>query len=148
MTIDTSGEFWTGDEPADIREYLEALIRDEGGYAVDEFRLARCGCGSHTFHLHADLDEGAARRTCTECGHDHFVCDSGEYWDECEPEPIHCPACDSPRTNIGVGFSLYDPAGDPRWLYLGLRCPNCGLLGCVADWKINTHPSHHILNQV
>ena len=29
----------------------------------------------------------------------------------------------------------YDQSEDVRWLYVGCRCPACGLTGCYGDWK-------------
>ena len=50
--------------------------------------------------------------------------------------------------NIGVGFALFTDSNDIRWSYVGLRCVGCGLLGCVADWKIDYSPSCQLLEQV
>src|ERR1700755_3542213 len=116
MTIDTSGEWWIGSEPGDIGKYLEAYASK--GYEVHDFRLARCQCGSTTFILDADDDEGAARRTCTVCGSMHFICDSEEFWDEADPERWECVDCDTEATNVGVGFSIYPGRGGIRWLYV------------------------------
>jgi hypothetical protein len=70
MSIDTTGKWWKGTEPADIREYLVAYTED--GYSVNEFRLARCSCGSDIFNLGADDDEGVAKRTCLKCNSEHL----------------------------------------------------------------------------
>jgi len=67
MTIDTSGKWWKGSGPDDLGEYLRALAPQEIGYALDAVRLARCACGSNTFSLRADRDEGGAERTCQAC---------------------------------------------------------------------------------
>src|SRR5689334_8991207 len=83
MPINTSGKWWVGSSPEDIKDFLEAYSAD--GYRVHEFRLSRCNCGSVTFRLEADDTEGVARRICSQCGEHHYICDSGEYWDEAEP---------------------------------------------------------------
>lgn len=147
MAIDRSGKWWTGETPDDIREYLEAYAA--GSYEVHEFRLARCTCGSSTFALETDDDEGVARRTCSKCSTPHFLCDSGEYWAEATPETCTCIACGTTPMNVGVGFSLYpdDPAG-VRWLYIGVRCSRCGILGCPASWKVATADAAYLLDQV
>jgi hypothetical protein len=36
---------------------------------------------------------------------------------------------------ITVGVSLYANSEDVRWLYLGCRCPQCGLTAVYGDWK-------------
>lgn len=145
MAIDTTGEWWKGDRPEDIREYLEALTADE--YRSDDFRLSRCSCGSTLFSVLADKDEGAACRKCTTCGSTSYICDSEDVWEEAEPEQWTCVGCDTDLANVGVGYSLRDPDGDIRWIYLGIRCGNCGVLGCYAGWKIDYSPSRHLLDQ-
>jgi hypothetical protein len=145
MSIDKSGPWWVGSDAADLREYLIDFTAD--GYVVHEFRSTTCPCGSSVFHLDADDTQGAAQRTCVACGSAHFICDSKEYWDEAEPERCACP-CGSESMNVGAGFSLYPDDHEVRWLYLGGRCTECGVLGCYADWKIDYAPSRQLLDQV
>jgi len=147
MTIDDSGKWWVGSAPDDIRGFLEAYA--EEGYEVHQFRLARCDCGSLEFHLEADDNEGVACRACAECGHQHYICDSERYWEDAEVETWKCVECDSIESNVGVGFSMYED--DPtaiKWLYVGVRCPKCGVLGCFAGWKIAMGDVLHLLEQV
>jgi hypothetical protein len=33
-------------------------------------------------------------------------------------------------------------------LFLGLHCVQCGMLGCVADWKVAYEPSLQLLDLV
>lgn len=146
MTIDTSGKWWVGSEPGEIKDFLEAYTEEE--YPATEFRLAKCSCGSLDFHLEADDEEGGAKRTCAKCGADHFICDSEEYWDEAAPEKWKCMECKSKETNVGVGFSLYEDKNAVRWLYVGVRCSKCGVLGCFAGWKIAYEPSLQLMDQV
>ena len=147
MTIDRSNEHWTGDVPDDIRGFLEAYATE--GYEVHDFRLARCACGSLAFRLEADEDEGVARRTCTACAAEHFICDSEEYWTDADPEPCLCGECDADTVNIGVGFSMYenDPTGI-RWLYVGVRCTGCGTLGCFTGWKVGMGDALYLRDRV
>jgi hypothetical protein len=145
MAIDDSGEWWVGSEPQDIAEFLKAYASK--GYEIHDFRLSRCGCGSMSFHLDADDDEGVAQRTCTACGSEHFICDSQDFWAEAEPERYSCIECDSEVANIGVGFSIYPDRDGIRWLYIGVRCAACGMLGCFAGWKVGTSDSMSLLNK-
>jgi hypothetical protein len=148
VTIDTSGQYWTGSEPDDIHAYLVAYRA--GGYEVHETRLCQCTCGSTAFHLEADRDEGCARRTCAACGTPHLICDSGEYWADAEPESWTC-GCGSDTCNVGVGFSLYEAEGadprDVRWVSVGNRCTACGTLGSFVDWKVGYGPSDGLLKR-
>jgi hypothetical protein len=144
MSIDKSAKWWIGTDSNDIKEYLQAYAAD--GYKVSEFRLGKCSCGSDVFTLLADDDEGCARRTCVSCGQEEFICDSEEFWADASPEEWKCVECGSDRANVGVGFSLYED-GEIRWLYVGERCSNCGVLGCFAGWKVAYSPSKQLLDQ-
>jgi hypothetical protein len=146
MAIDKSKKWWTGDEPDDLREYLGLFSEDS--YPITEFRLATCTCGCKEFSLDADAEEGAARRVCKSCASRRFICDSAEFWEGSEPEGWKCIKCKSRHTNIGVGFSLYHNGEDIRWMYIGVRCPACGILGCFADWKIAYSPSLHLMDHI
>ena len=146
MAIDTTGKWWIGSEPTDIQGFLEAYTEEE--YPATEFRLAKCSCGSIDFNLEADDAEGCAKRTCTKCGAEDFICDSEEYYEDADPEKWKCVECKSKSTNVGAGFSLYDDKSAVRWLYVGVRCSKCGILGCFAGWKVAYEPSLHLMDQV
>src|SRR5689334_4464189 len=122
MTVDTSGKWWVGSHPEDVAEFLKSYAPE--GYEVTEFRLATCKCGSQAFVLFADDNEGVAKRVCTACAAEHFLCDSGEYWADAEPEECKCAECKNNTCNIGVGFSVYEDREAVRWLYVGVRCTN------------------------
>jgi hypothetical protein len=145
MSIDKSGKWWVGSSAGDLAEYLRAYSAD--GYEATEFRLAKCSCGHDVFRLSADDDEGCAKRTCASCGREEFICDSNEYWPEASPEEWKCIGCGSTAANVGVGFSLYDD-GEIRWLYVGERCITCGILGCLAGWKVGYSPSRQLIGRV
>jgi hypothetical protein len=145
MTIDTSGEWWKGSEPADLRKYLEAFTAE--GYKAEEFRLSVCACGSDRFHLLADQEEGGAERTCIVCNHRHLICDSAECWEEAEPIEYDCVECASKTCNVGVGYALRETGKEIRWIYIGVRCTKCGILGCITDWKVSYAPTRHMLEQ-
>lgn len=158
MTINTSGKWDVGSEPADINTYLIRFVKAEGGYPIDAFRLAKCHCGSLEFNVEADGNEGCAKRTCIKCSKEHLICDSSEYWEDAEPELCSCTECKSTKYNIGVGFSfrnskksiasLFFRKKEIKWIYIGIRCSKCGILGCCADWKIDYGPSAQLMDQV
>jgi len=145
MAINKSGKWWVGSRAEDLEEYLREYSRD--GYKSDEFRLAKCKCGGQNLQLLADDDEGVARRICSSCGDEHFICDSEEFWADSNPEEWTCVECGSKSANVGVGFSLYED-GEVRWLYVGERCSSCGILGCFAGWKVAYAPSRQLMDQV
>ena len=144
MSLDTTGKWWVGTEPEDIREYLVAYTQDS--YPTSEFRLAKCSCGSNTFELAADDDEGVAKRTCVICRREHFICDSEEFLQDANLEEFRCE-CGSMQVNVGVGFSLYDDQ-EIHWLHVGERCAGCGVLGGFAGWKVAYSPSRHLIERV
>ena len=146
MTIRATGKRCVGSEPGDIGEYLARYTEDS--YKADMFRLATWTCGGLTFGVEADNDEGVARRTCDVCAAEHFVYDSAEYWDEATPEHCKCIECGSHFMNVGIGLSLYETDDGVRWLYLGIRCANCGILGCFADWKIGVGPAKDVIDGI
>jgi hypothetical protein len=131
--IDTGGRWWRGDAPDDTVEYLAAYSGES--YRADEWRLARCGCGSDAFLIDTDDEEGVARRTCMACSTAAFLCDGAESWDDAEPQLLACVECGGRHFNACVGFSLYPGRTGVRWVYLCQRCVACGVLGCVAEWK-------------
>jgi len=147
VAIDTSRKWWVGSTPNDLEEYLHAYSQDS--YPTGHFRLAICACGALEFYLEVDDNEGVARRTCSECGAAHFVCDSGEYWEDAEPKRFRCIECKGDICNVGVGFAGYedDPTGI-KWLYVGERCARCGTLGCMADWKVGMTNALDLLGKV
>jgi hypothetical protein len=147
MAINKTGKWWLGDDAADIRGFLESYASK--GYEVNDFRLARCTCGPQVFSLEADDNEGVARRTCAACGIQHYVCDSEGFWGDANAEACVCPECGSSAMNVGVGFSLYrdDPTGI-RWLYVGVQCSQCGVLGCFAGWKVAMGNALHLRDKV
>ncbi|MBA8876377.1 hypothetical protein [Phyllobacterium myrsinacearum] len=142
MAIDTGGTWWVGTSASDIEAYLKAYADEET--PVSTFRLARCHCSSIRFKLDTDSCEGSAKRICVECSAEHFICDSGEHWNEAEREHWGCSVCESENANIGVAFSLY-PDGNIQWVYVGTRCVSCGVLDCFAGWKVVNKRSGHLV---
>ncbi|HET9143896.1 hypothetical protein [Actinophytocola sp.] len=146
MVIDTSGTWWTGESFEDLAEYLREL--GVAGHAVDEVRECRCAqCDGLVFGLRADRVEGGARRTCRACGLKQFIADTDEHWADCTPKTWKC-GCGCKDANLAVGFSLRDDGGDVRWIAVGERCVNCGVLSSFVDWKISYRPSRHLLDQI
>ena len=145
MAIDKSGKWWIGSECEDLVEYLKCLTAE--GYLATQFRKAKCSCGSEDFRLAMDSNESVAKRTCSSCSAEHFICDSGEFWTEAEPKEWKCiRKCKSKSANICVGFALRQNKEDVHFVYIGTRCSKCGILGCCVDWQIRTSPSLHLLD--
>ncbi len=132
MALQKRGKYRYGDGQADIREEI-ARYSKANEYPAHHFADAVCRCG-RTFRLLLDEDEGAAVRICAACSDEHPIGDSGDFLAEAELDECACP-CGGERFEITVGVSLYEGSEDVRWLYLGCRCPNCGLVAVYGDWK-------------
>jgi hypothetical protein len=145
VAIDDSGDWWVGSEPGDIEPYLRAYTESEGGYPISVFRGIRCGCGSDRFHL--ERAGSIARRECAACGSRSFTCRVAEDWEEAAEEEgsesYACARCGGDQADVGVGFAAYEaPELDAvKWFYVGVRCANCGVLGCFSDGKVGRSPA-------
>ena len=84
--------------------------------------------------LAIDEEVGAAVRTCSKCKSEHPIGDSDEYLEEAELQACVC-VCGKDMFELTVGVSLYEDSDDVRWLYVGCRCPSCGITGCYGEWK-------------
>ncbi|GAA2375510.1 hypothetical protein [Dactylosporangium salmoneum] len=131
-------------------EDLAAFLKrpEPGGYAVDEVRECVCrACGGRRFEVLVMDEESAARRTCLDCRQHEFIADSDEYWDD-DADAEYCCACPCGEEDFAaaVGYSMRDD-GDVRWVFVGLRCLACGMLGVYEDWKIDWGPSNHLLDR-
>src|SRR5262245_22338347 len=137
MAINISGDWWVGSEPDDVPGYLRELTAEEGGYLASEFRSVVCPCGSNRFRLERAAD--VSRRSCASCGRTDFICRDADAWEEAETdngaEAYRCVGCSGTEVNVCVGFALYsDPRIDGvKWFYVGVRCADCGILGCFND---------------
>jgi len=146
VALRKKGKYWYGDSQADIPAEL-ARFGKKNGYEPTQFADAVCGCGNRTFELGTDEDQGAAVRTCSKCDERHPIGDSGEYLDDAELMQSIC-RCDGEAFEITVGVALYEGSDDVRWLYLGCRCPACGLVGCYGDWKNEFEDYRELLKRV
>ena len=140
------GKSYFGESQAYIRE--EVLRYSKlNGYSAQHFADAACECGSRLFRLLLDENEGAAVRRCPTCQNEHAIGDSAEYLKEAELEECGCP-CGNDDLEITVGVSLYDSSEDVRWLYVGCRCPQCGLTAVYGDWKNEFNGYQSLLKKV
>ena len=119
----------TQDLHDEIRSY-SALAGDPAAHFADSV----CACASRRFKLTFDDDQGVAVRRCVSCDADHAIGDSAEFLEEANLDEAQCP-CGAEELEISVGVSLYGDSDAVRWLYLGCRCPKCGLVAVYGDWK-------------
>ncbi|MFO0965152.1 MAG: hypothetical protein U0793_06145 [Gemmataceae bacterium] len=135
MALRKRGKWRYGDSQKDIRAEILRYSKDNG-YPAQHYADAVCSkCGGKVFDLYLDDDAGVASRVCVGCDADpHFIGDSAEYEEESDEEECACP-CGKEAFEITVGVALYPDSEDVRWLYLGCRCPKCGLTAVYGDWK-------------
>lgn len=139
MALKKRGKYRYGDGPEDIATEIRRCSK-ENAYVATELAAARCTCGGDRFELELDETQGAAVRICVACAVRHPIGDSDEYLEEAELEACSC-LCGEETFEITVGVSLYADSAAVRWLYVGCRCPACGLTGVYRDWK-NEHEDH------
>ncbi|UQA60518.1 hypothetical protein [Polyangium aurulentum] len=146
MSLKRRGKHAYGDTQADIRAEVRRYSK-RNGYEATHFADAVCVCGAKVFALKLDDDEGAAVRTCASCRHEVPIGDSADYLADAELGECACP-CGAETFEITVGVSLYDGTEAVRWLYLGCRCPACGLTAVYGDWKNEYESYAELLAQV
>ena len=146
MALQKRGKYYYGDSQGDIRQEI-TRYSTANAYVADHFADAVCRCGGKSFRLLLDDNQGAAVRICVVCSNEHPIGDSDEFLAEAELDECACP-CGGERFEITVGVSLYDDSEDVRWLYIGCRCPACGLVACYGDWKNEYEGYKELLDQV
>jgi hypothetical protein len=133
-----------GETLDDLAEY--AMAQGAEGYDVHEVRLCECAaCGGHFFGVEGDLEEHAAKRTCRSCYGEHFIADSGEYWDDTSAGIMVCECDgdgDQENFNVAVAYSLYADGAGVRAIAITSRCVACGRLGYWDDWMIRSGEMH------
>lgn len=132
MALKKRGKYWYGDSQEDIRGELVRYgkLDDE---VPTHFQDVKCACGSITFALRIDGEEGAAIRRCKVCDREHSICDGDEIASAAQLQSAEC-ICGQDAFEITVGVSLQDSSEDVRWIYVGCHCPTCGMLGNYGDW--------------
>lgn len=143
--IDTSKKYRTGDSADDIDEYLKEYSEDD---SIDVRPVICHSCGSDTFYLRVDQDEDAIQVECSECKCKKILLDCDEVWEDASPRLGKCPVCKSSKEyNVRVGFVRREN-GSVKWVYIGNRCTNCGVLGSYLDWKVDYEPTDEMENNI
>ncbi len=147
MALRKRGKWSYGDSQADIRAEI-IRYSQKNGYLAEHFAEAACVCGGKVFFLLLDNTAGVASRGCVACDAEaHPIGNSAEFMDEAEEEECACP-CGEEEFEITIGVALYADSEDVRWLYIGCRCPKCGLPAVYGDWKNEFNGYQKLLDQV
>lgn len=140
VAITDAGGWPMGETLDDLAEY--AMAQGAEGYDVHEVRLCVCTtCGGHVFGINGDLEEHAAKRICRSCDAEHFIADSGQYWDGTRSGIMVCECdgdSDEEDFNVAVAYSLYARGDGIRAIAITSRCVACGRLGYWDDWMIRS----------
>ena len=146
MALRKKGKYRYGDSQADIREELirYGKLDDE---VPTHFQDVRCRCGATQFRLKMDEETGAAIRTCGTCQAEHPIGDSAEYLEQADLHDCCC-VCDAELFEITVGASVHQDSNDICWVYIGCRCPACGVTGNYGDWSSEWGDVGEYLKQV
>jgi hypothetical protein len=132
MALRKKKQHWHGDDHADVVAFLRECSAAE--YPAEHFANAICAaCKGDTFAIQLEEGSGVVR-TCSRCKVAHPVGDSAEYLGEGELDECQCP-CGEETFQLTIGVALYAESADVKWLYVGLRCVACGLIGNYGDWK-------------
>jgi hypothetical protein len=133
MALTQRGNYRYGATHADVHteilEYSKANV-----YEAQHFADAVCKCCCKVFGLGLDDQAGVAIRICAACKTEHPIGDSADFMERADPGMCACP-CGNEEFEISVGVSLYEDSEDVKWLYVGCRCPKCGLTAVYGDWK-------------
>lgn len=147
MALRKRGKWWYSDSQTDIRAEIIRYSKMVG-YLAEYFADAMCSCGGRVFGLLLDDTAGIASRVCVACDAEAYpIGDSAEFMDGADEEECACP-CGKEAFEITVGVSLYDHSEDVRWLYIGCRCPACGLTAVYGDWKNEFNGYRELLERV
>lgn len=146
IALQKRGKFWYGDSQADIRDEILRYSK-RNAYPAHHYADAVCKCGGRLFTLRMDDAAGAAIRKCVSCFEEHAIGDSEDYLKEAELQIYQC-VCLENIFEITIGVSLYRDSEDVRWLYVGCRCPKCGLTGVYGDWKNEFNGYRELLARV
>lgn len=147
MALKKRGKWRYGDSQADIRTEVLRYSK-EVGYLAEHFADSICACGGNVFGLFLDDECGVASRVCIKCSSEpHYIGDSELFAEESDEDECACP-CGKEAFEITVGVSLYEDTVDVKWLYLGCRCPECGLTAVYGDWKNESNGYKDLLANV
>ena len=104
------------------------------GYKATDYSEVVCPCGTKELKLFSDDDEGGAYVLCPQCNQEIDLEESRHY---IEVETSNICNCDNEILTVGIGKAYHQDSHDPRWVYIGCHCKQCGLSGVYVDWKQN-----------
>ena len=136
MALRREGDYSYGDSAADVWDYFVWWTRNSPE-PVKHWRQVVCPCGNAAFAVEGGEEAGQFQRTCTACD-TQVVMFEKEFsrrkkWRDDLPL-IECICYGEEFEVVGVTAPFMGDQVSAKWFYLGLRCVECGCLGCYADW--------------
>ncbi|MBQ1205607.1 MAG: hypothetical protein IIX67_00230 [Clostridia bacterium] len=139
--IDKSRKYWHGDSPDDIDEFLKEYTELP---EIDIEPVTCRSCGSDLLVMRIDGNEEAIQVKCQKCGAKKILLDCEEVWEDAKPRLRKCAVCKTEKEhNVKVGFDRREN-GSVKWVYIGSRCANCGVLASYLDWKVSYEPTEEM----
>lgn len=136
--VDKSRKYWYGDCADDIDEFLKEYTEVPN---IDIKSVICRSCGSEVLLLRIDSNEEAIQVKCPKCGEKKILLDCEEIWEDANPRLRKCVVCKTSKEhNVKIGFVRREN-GDAKWVYIGSRCTDCGVLASYLDWQINYGPT-------
>lgn len=102
------------------------------GYPAESIEQLTCECGCAHFTLYSDETEGGAVAVCCDCEMNLSIYDSADFLTDVGQNVC---ACDGEKLCIVTGMAFYEDSEDAHWIYVGAKCPACGLAGVFVDWE-------------
>jgi hypothetical protein len=136
MALRRDGQYWFGTSVEDVWDYF-VMIKRDSPEPPKHWQQAVCPCGNATFLVEGDEEEGQHQRCCVACDA-QTVFFAKEWskpkkWRNDLPE-YECLCGAGEFEVVGVTAPFMGDDHSAKWFYLGLRCIECGCLGCYADW--------------
>ncbi len=136
MALRKEGDYHYGDSAADVWAYFVWWTRNSPE-PVRHHRQAVCPCGCAAFFVQYDDDTQYLERGCAQCEASTIMFE--HEWDEPKEKsndaaPLECVCFGEVFEVVGVTAPFTGDTDSAKWFYLGLRCVECGCLGCYADW--------------
>ena len=130
-------------KPQEVYDILQNCINsqtEKTGYQAEVFEDKKCAkCGEAIFAVEGNSEQQLYRIVCKNCGEMEYIEDSADFWDDSDDENLQyfCPDKKGHSAlYITLGYALRED-NSKKWLYIGFRCSECGIIGCIDDIKID-----------
>jgi hypothetical protein len=149
VVLRTVGNRTVAETADDVVTWLERLT---GCPPVSHTKIAVCTHPSHGedvaaagwFYVEGDPTEGVARLRCLSGGHANDLLDSADRWTY--PGVWACPSCSQSIAEVVYGIN--DEMGVAHWLFVAVRCVECGDVNGLTDMAAGDIPLEELLSKL